>query len=82
VDDLVMEFKTITGNIRKVKENYKDARKKADNVFLKIDAAFTPEQVLKTLIGTLRRGNYTSGLIIAYFTTLKKIYYWNTDTII
>jgi hypothetical protein len=81
VDGFIMEFKTITGNIRKVKENYKEARKKADNVFLKIDAAFTPEQVLRTLIGTIRRGNYTSGLIIAYFTGLQKVYYWNTGSI-
>jgi hypothetical protein len=81
VDGLIMEFKTITGNIRKVKENYKAARKKADNVFLKIDTAFTPEQVLGTLIGTLRRGNYANGLIIVYFTGLKKIYYWDTKTI-
>jgi hypothetical protein len=81
VDDLIMEFKTITGNIRKIKENYKNARKKADNVFLKIDAAFTPEQVLRTLIGTLRQKDYANGLIIAYFTGLKKIYYWNTGAI-
>jgi hypothetical protein len=81
VDGLIMEFKTITGNIRKVKENYKSARKKADNVFLKIDSDFMPDQILRTLIGTVRRGNYTNGLIIAYFTGLKKIYYWNTDAI-
>ncbi|MDR3140025.1 MAG: hypothetical protein LBT95_10215 [Treponema sp.] len=82
VDGLIMEFKTITGNIRKIKENYKEARKKADNVFLKIDSDFTPEQVLRTLFGTVRRGNYSGGLIIAYFTGLKKIYYWNTVDII
>jgi hypothetical protein len=78
VDDLIMEFKTVTGNIRKVKENYKEARKQADNVFLKIDSPFTPEQVLRTLSGTVRRGGYAGGLIIVYFTGLCKIYYWNT----
>ncbi|MDR1901916.1 MAG: hypothetical protein LBQ88_06525 [Treponema sp.] len=82
VDGLVMEFKTITGSPRKVRENYKDARKKADNVFLKIDPDYSPEQVLRLLVGTVKRGAYSGGLIIAYFTTLKKIYYWQTDSLI
>jgi hypothetical protein len=79
VDGFIMEFKTVTGNLRKIKENYKDARRKARNVFMKIDADFSPEQVLRTLIGTVRRGDYIEGLIIAYFTGIEKFYYWNTE---
>jgi hypothetical protein len=79
VDGLIMEFKTITGNIRKIAGNFKAARKKAENVFLKIDACFSQEIVLEKLIGTVRRGNYSGGLIIAHFTRTGKTYYWNID---
>jgi hypothetical protein len=77
VDGLIMEFKTITGNIRKIRENFKDARQKAENVFLKIDADFSPEVVLEKLIGTVRRGNYSDGMVIVHFTKTGKTYYWN-----
>ena len=33
VDDVIMEFKKITGGIRQVERRYKEAREKADNVF-------------------------------------------------
>lgn len=77
VDGLIMEFKTITGNERKIRENFKDARKKAENVFLKIDADFTQELVLKKLIGTVRRGGYSGGMVIVHFTRSGKTYYWD-----
>jgi hypothetical protein len=80
VDGLIMEFKTVTGNERKIRENFKDARKKAQNVFLKIDADFTQEVMLKKLIGTVRRGNYSGGIVIAHFTKTGKTYYWNIDS--
>jgi hypothetical protein len=79
VDGLVMEFKTVTGNERKIRENFKDAREKAENVFLKIDAGFTQEFVLEKLIGAVRRGNYSGGVVIAHFTGTGKTYYWNID---
>jgi hypothetical protein len=79
VDGLIMEFKTITGNIRKIAGNFKAARKKAENIFLKVDAGFSQEIVLEKLIGTVRRGGYRGGLIITHFTRSGKTYYWNID---
>jgi hypothetical protein len=76
VDGFIMEFKTITGNERKIRENFKDARRKAENVFLKIDADFSQEVVLEKLIGTVRRGNYSDGMVIVHFTKTGKTYYW------
>jgi hypothetical protein len=76
VDGFIMEFKTVTGNERKIRENFKDARKKAESVFLKIDADFSQEFVLEKLIGTVRRGNYTGGMVISHFTETGKTYYW------
>ena len=80
VDGLIMEFKTISGNERKIREKFKDARKKAENVFLVIDADYTQETVLKGLIGTVRRGNYSGGMVIAHFARAGKTYYWNIDS--
>jgi hypothetical protein len=80
VDGLIMEFKTVSGNERKIRENFKDARKKAENVFLVIDADYTQETVLKGLIGTVRRGNYSGGMVIAHFTMVGKTYYWSIDS--
>jgi hypothetical protein len=34
VDGIKMEFKTVSGNERKFKEKYKEAREKVENVFL------------------------------------------------
>jgi hypothetical protein len=68
VDGAVFEFKTVTGNIRKVAENYKVARKKSENVFLKIDALLTRQSVTRRLSGVIRDKGYTSGVIWAYFT--------------
>jgi hypothetical protein len=79
VDGMVFEFKIVTGNIRKIAGNFKAARKKADNVFLKIDADFSQETVLEKLIGTVRRGGYNGGIIIAHFTGTGKTYYWNIE---
>jgi hypothetical protein len=79
VDGFVMEFKTVTGNVRKIAGNFKAARKKAVNVFIKIDSGFSQETVLEKLIGTVRRGAYKGGLVIAHFTATGKTYYWNID---
>jgi uncharacterized protein (DUF2147 family) len=80
VDGLIMEFKTVSGNERKIKQNFKKARKKAENVFLKIDANFTQEAVLKGLIGTVRRGSYSGGMVIIHFSKNGKTYYWKIDS--
>jgi len=75
-----MEFKTVSGNERKIRENFKVARKKAENVFLVINADYTQETVLKKLIGTVRRGKYSGGIVIAHFTRAGKTYYWSIDS--
>ena len=80
VDGIIIEFKTITGNIRKITGNFKAARKKADNVFLKINAVFSQEIVLEKLIGTVRRGGYSGGgLSLLIYPQTGKTYYWSVD---
>jgi hypothetical protein len=76
VDGLIMEFKTITGNIRKIGENYKSAREKAENVFLKIDAPLSRRPVTRRLSGVIRAKGYPSGMIWVYFTNSGGMYYW------
>lgn len=79
VDGLVMEFKNITGNIRKVGENFKSARLKVENVFLKIDAPLTRHIVTRRLSGVIRNKGYVLGLIWIYFTNTGEINYWSVD---
>jgi hypothetical protein len=81
VDGLVMEFKTITGNIRKVSENFKDAREKAENVFLKIDAPLGRHAVTGRLSGVIKAKGYTSGVIWVYFTNTGEMNYWTVNAL-
>ena len=76
VDGLIMEFKTVTGNERKIKEKYKEAREKAENVFLQIDPPFSQKIVARKLSGTIRGKGFTAGLIWVYFTVTGKMVYW------
>jgi hypothetical protein len=82
VDGLVMEFKTVTGNVRKIADNFKAARKKTDNVFLKIVPVYSKETVQKKLQGTIINKGYRRGLIIVHLSVSDKIYYWNVDDLI
>jgi hypothetical protein len=53
-----MDFKTVSGNERKIKEKYKEARAKAENVFLQIDPSFSHRTVVRKLSGSIRgKGN-------------------------
>lgn len=79
VDGLIMEFKTITGNIRKIAENFKAAREKAENVFLKIVSDFSKDTVQWKLRRTIINKEYQGGLIIAYFAETGKTFYWDVD---
>ena len=79
VDGLIMEFKTVSGNERKIKEKYKEAREKADNVFLQIDPPFPHRTVTRKLSGTIRGKNYKSGLIWVYFKQTGKMFYWTVE---
>ena len=60
VDGLIMEFKTVTGNERKIKEKFKEAREKAENVFLQIDPLFSRRTVARKLAGIIRSKGHAS----------------------
>ena len=79
VDGRIMEFKTVSGNERKIKEKFKEAMEKADNVFLQIDPPFSPKTVARKLAGTIRGKNYNAGLIWVYFTHSEKMAYWTIE---
>jgi hypothetical protein len=74
-----MEFKTISGNERKIKEKYKEAREKAENVFLQIDPPFSHRTVAGKLSGSIRGKGYKSGLIWVYFKHTEKMVYWTVE---
>jgi len=76
VDGLIMEFKTVSGNERKIKEKYKEAREKAENVFIQIDPLFTQKTVARKLAGVIRGKNYKTGLIWVYFMQTAKMIHW------
>jgi hypothetical protein len=75
VDGLFMEFKTVSGNERKIKEKYKEAREKAENVFLQIDPPFSHRTVASRLSGSIRGKAYKSGLIWVYLKDTGKMVY-------
>ena len=79
VDGLIMEFKTVSGNERKIKEKFKEAMQKADNVFLQIDPPFSSKTVARKLAGTIRGKSYNAGLIWVYFTHSEKMTYWTVE---
>ena len=76
-----MEFKTVTGNERKIKEKYKEAREKTENVFLQIDPPFTRKTVIRKLAGTIRGKGYKTGMIWVYFTHSDEMVYWTIDSL-
>lgn len=82
VDGLIMEFKTVTGNIRKVAENFKAAREKAESVFMTIVPDYSKEAVQRKLKGTILSKGYHNGLIVVHFNATGQTYYWNTDDIV
>lgn len=79
VDGFVTEFKTVTGNAGEVEKRFKESRKQADNVFMRIDAPLKREEVSRQLQGLILKKNYQSGEIIAYFSETDKLYYWSVD---
>jgi len=79
VDGIIMEFKTVSGNARKIKEKYKEAREKAQNVFLQIDPPFSHRIVASKLSGSIRGKGYKSGLIWVYFKQTEKMVYWTVE---
>jgi len=79
VDGIIMEFKTVSGNERKIKEKYKEAREKAENVFLQIDPPFSHRTVAGKISGSIRGKGYKSGLIWVYFKQTGKMVCWTVE---
>jgi hypothetical protein len=79
VDGLIMEFKTVSGNERKIGGKYKEAREKSENVFLQIDPPFSHRTVAGKLSGAIRGKDYKSGLIWVYFKQTGKMVYWTVE---
>ena len=81
VDGIIMEFKTITGGAERIQDHYREARKKADRIFFRINSDISTKAVLKNLIERVRNSGYTGGLIMAYFAYKDKLYYWSEDVL-
>ena len=79
VNEYVMEFKTITGNIREVEKRFKESRLKADSVFFKIDSHLSKEEVIRKLKVVIIQKAYKNGKVIAYFTENEKLYFWDVN---
>jgi hypothetical protein len=79
VDGYIMEFKTVTGSIRQVEERYKEARAKAEHIFLKIDASLSRHDVTRKLSGYIQRKGYRGGILFTYFTNSGEFHQW-TET--
>jgi hypothetical protein len=79
VDGIITEFKTITGGAERIQDHYREARKKADNIFFRINSDISTNAVLRNLIERVRKGGYSGGLIMAYFAFKDKLYYWRED---
>jgi hypothetical protein len=77
VDDLIMEFKTITGNAREIERRYKEAREKADHVFIKIDSSISRFDVRRKLALVVQSRGYQTGQIWVYFTQSDELFYWS-----
>jgi len=76
---LIDTAKTVYGNERKINKNYKEAREKAENVFLQIDSPFSHRIVAGKLSGSIRGKGYKSGLIWVYFKHTGKMAYWTVE---
>jgi hypothetical protein len=79
VDGFIMEFKTITGSIREIEKRFKESRRKADQVFFKIDSPLVPNEVRRKLSQSIIQKGYPHGLIIAYFTETGHLQYWDVQ---
>jgi hypothetical protein len=79
VDGFLMEFKTISGSIHQVEERFKESRKKADRVFIKINADLSRPEVSRKLAGIIAKKDYRGGIINAYFSKSGDFFTWNVD---
>jgi hypothetical protein len=76
VDGCIMEFKTIIGSIRQVEARYKEARAKANLIFILIDTDITKHDFARKLSGYIKMKGYTDGVIFAYFAQTDEFHKW------
>ena len=79
VDGHVMEFKTITGSLRQVEVRYKEARKKASFIFMKIDSQLSRHDFTRKLSGYIKRKGFSGGVIFAHFSNSDEFYQWTEE---
>jgi len=74
-----MEFKTVSGNERKIKKNTRKPEKKRKTYFCKSTLPFSHRTVVRKLSGSIRGKGYKSGLIWVYFKHTEKMVYWTVE---
>ena len=79
VDDLIMDFKTITGSIRQIEARYKEARAKTPYIFMVIDAKLSKHDFTRKLSGYIKRKKFSGGIIFAYFSQSCEFYQWREE---
>ena len=79
VNDVLFEFKNVTGTIRKVEKHFRKSRDQCENVYLKIDnPKISKEDVESKIRAILCDDNYrggTNGELILYLAQTEKIYF-------
>jgi len=80
VDGLVMEFKTITGGLKKVEKRFRYSRKQGKNTFLKVDnPEISQTAVLSKLEAVIQDKEYTGGTdgkVIVHISATEETFYW------
>jgi sulfur transfer complex TusBCD TusB component (DsrH family) len=79
VDGEIMEFKTITGNVREIERRFKESRLKSEQVFFHILSDLTRREVTRKLSGVIRRKDYQKGVVIAFFAQSSEMYFWDIN---
>jgi hypothetical protein len=82
VDGSIMEFKSIVGSKRQVKIRYKEARAKTTNIFFKIDADLTKQEVIRELSRYIKKKGYAGGTILVYFSKNGELHKWDENELL
>jgi hypothetical protein len=62
VNGRYVEFKTVTGSIKKVEERFRESRKQEESVYIRITSQeITKQDVIRKLIGIINDKDYTGG---------------------
>jgi len=79
VNGYVMEFKTISGSLRQVEVRYREARKKAAYIFMKINSHLSRHDFTRKLSGYIKRKGFSGGVILAHFSCNNEFYQWTEE---